>query len=114
MVGRGSGDWCRSVDGMCVNCFSKLDVVIGQVAGAAIVLKRPVQNVLAELGIVAPYDELGELAHTVSFLRSLDLDPVEILGPDAVHAAGTWTTAPSRKKFATWVAPGATQSPNFV
>ena len=91
---------------MCVNCLSKLDVVVGQVGAAAVLLKRPTQDFLAELGIVAPYDELGELAHTVSFLRSLDLDPVEILGADAVDVAATWTTAPGRKPFAFgWLMP---------
>ncbi len=91
---------------MCANCFSKLDVVVGQVAGAAILLKRPTQDFLADLGVVAPYDELGELAHTVSFLRALDLDPVEILGADAVDVAATWTTAPARKPFAFgWLVP---------
>lgn len=91
---------------MCANCFSKLEVVVGQIAGAAVLLKRPTQDFLAELGVVAPYDELGELAHTVSFLRALDLDAVEILGADAVDAAATWTTAPQRRQFAfRWLAP---------
>ena len=85
---------------MCANCFSKLDVVVSQVVGAAVLLKRPAQDFLAERGVVAPYDELGELAHTVSFLRTLDLDPVEILGADAVGVAATWTIAPRRKPFA--------------
>ena len=91
---------------MCVNCFSKLDVVVSQVIGASILLKRPTQDFLAELGVVAPYDELGELAYTVSFLQALDLDPVEILGTDAVDVAATWTTAPTRKPFAFgWLVP---------
>ena len=91
---------------MCVNCFSKLDVVVGQVVGASMLLKRPTQDFLAELGIVAPYDELGELAQTVSFLRALDLDAVEILGADAVEVASTWTAPPTRKPFAFgWLVP---------
>jgi hypothetical protein len=91
---------------MCANCFSKLDVVVGQVGAAAVLLKRPTQDFLADLGIVAPYDELGELAHTVSFLRALDLNAVEILGADAVDVASTWTTAPARKPFVFgWLVP---------
>ncbi len=91
---------------MCVNCFSKLDVVVSQVIGATALLKRPTQDFFAELGVVAPYDELGQLAHTVSFLQALDLDPVEILGTDAVDVAATWTTAPARKPFALgWLVP---------
>ena len=97
---------CRNVAGMCANCFSKLEVVVGQVVGAAVLLKRPTQDFLAELGVVAPYDELGQLAHTVSFLRALDLDAVEILGSDAVDVASTWTTAPPRRPFAFgWLVP---------
>ncbi len=85
---------------MCANCFSKLDVVVSQVVGASILLKRPTHDLLADLGVVAPFDELGELAHTVGFLRALDLDAVDILGADAVDVASTWTTAPARKPFA--------------
>jgi hypothetical protein len=100
---------------MCANCFSKLDVVVGQVGAAAVLLKRPAQDFLADLGIVAPYDELGELADTVSFLRALDLDPVEILGSDAVDVAATWTTAPSRKPFAlAWLMPSSPRRRRFA
>ena len=91
---------------MCVNCLSKLDIVVSQVIGASVLLKRPTQDFLADMGVVAPYDELGELAQTVSFLRALDLDAVEILGADAVEVAGTWTTAPTRKPFVFgWLVP---------
>jgi hypothetical protein len=91
---------------MCVNCFSKLDVVVGQVVSASILLKRPTHEFLAELGVVAPIDDLGDLAYTVSFLRALDLSAEEILGPDAVDVAATWTTAPARKPFVLgWLAP---------
>jgi hypothetical protein len=31
---------------------------------------------------------------TVAFLRSLDLDPVEVLGADTVAAAERWVPAP--------------------
>ncbi len=106
---------CRSVVGMCANCFSKLEVVVGQVIGASVLLKRPAQDFLADLGLVAPYDELGELAHTVSFLRSLDLDAVEILGQEAVDTAATWTTAPQRKPFAFgWLVPRPARRRRFA
>ena len=100
---------------MCANCFSKLEVVVGQVAAAAVLLKRPTQDFLADLGVVAPYDELGELSHTVSFLRSLDLDAVEILGSDAVDVACTWKTAPRRKPFVFgWLVPRPARRRRFA
>jgi hypothetical protein len=86
---------------MCANCLSTFDVVVSQALAAAAVLKRPVQARLAAAGWVAPIDVLGENAHTVSFLRSLDLDPVEILGADIVEAAASWTPTPwTRRRFA--------------
>lgn len=100
---------------MCANCFSKLEVVVGQVVGAAVLLKRPTQDFLADLGVVAPYDELGELAHTVAFLRALDLDAEEILGADAVDVASTWKTAPARKPFVFgWLVPRPARSRRFA
>lgn len=84
---------------MCANCLSTFDINASKAIVGAMLLKRPAQDLLADLGVVAPYDELGELAHTVLFLRSLDLDAVEILGSDAVEVAATWKTAPRRKPF---------------
>jgi hypothetical protein len=79
---------------MCANCLSTFDVVVSQTLFAGAVLKRPVQNRLAAAGLVRPFDQLGEHAQTVSFLRSLDLDPVEILGSDVVEASKSWRPAP--------------------
>jgi hypothetical protein len=79
---------------MCANCLSTFDVVVSQALFAGAVLKRPVQNRLAAAGVVRPFDQLGEHAQTVSFLRSLDLDPVEILGSDVVEAVKGWKPAP--------------------
>lgn len=79
---------------MCTNCFSSLDVVASQVLAAGAVLKRPVHTRLAVAGWVRPIDTLGEHATTVAFLRSLDLDPVEILGRDTVDAATQWNETP--------------------
>ena len=97
---------CRSVVDVCANCLSTFDIAASKAIVAAVLLKRPMQDLLAELGVVAPHDALGELAHTVSFLRSLDLDPVEVLGSDAIDVASTWTTAPQRKPLAFgWLVP---------
>jgi hypothetical protein len=91
---------------MCANCFSTFDVVVSQGLAAAAVLKKPVQTRLAAAGWVAPIDVLGDNARTVSFLRSLDLDPVEILGADIVEAAQSWTPTPwTRRRFAVRLRP---------
>jgi hypothetical protein len=79
---------------MCANCLSTFDVVVSQALFAGAVLKRPVQDRLAVAGLVRPFDQLGEHAQTVSFLRSLELDPVEILGAEVVEAAQGWRPSP--------------------
>jgi hypothetical protein len=79
---------------MCANCLTTFDVVVSQAFFAGVVLKRPVQDRLAVAGFVRPFDQLGEHAQTVSFLRSLDLDPVEILGSEVVEAAALWRQRP--------------------
>ena len=48
---------------------------------------------LASAGVVAPYDPVKRDVRTVSFLRSLDLDPVEVLGAETVRAADAWVPA---------------------
>ena len=40
--------------------------------------------------MVPPIDPVKRDVRTVSFLRSLDLDPVEVLGAEAVAAADAW------------------------
>ena len=79
---------------MCANCLSTTEVVVGQVALAAAVLKDPVHRMLASAGVVAPIDPVKRDVRTVSFLRSLDLDPVEVLGAEVVAAADSWVPAP--------------------
>ena len=78
---------------MCVNCLSHAEVVAGNVALTAAVLKAPVHRFLADAGLVAPPNHLGRDAHTVAFLRKLDLDPVAILGADVVTDADDWVAA---------------------
>ena len=65
---------------MCMNCVSSTEVVLGQVGLAAAVLRDPVHRALATAGLVAPIDPVRRDVRTVAFLRSLDLDPVEVLG----------------------------------
>ena len=81
---------------MCANCLSQAEVVAGQIAVAAAVLKQPVDRLLADMGFVAPPDPVARDVRTVAFLRGLDLDPVEVLGADVVGRADAWVPeAPS-------------------
>lgn len=79
---------------MCANCLSTAEVVAGQVALAAYVLKAPVHRALAACGLAAEPDPVAHDVTTVAFLRSLDLDPVEILGAGVVDAAARWAPQP--------------------
>jgi hypothetical protein len=72
---------------MCVNCLTQAETVAANVAVTAAVLRAPVHRLLADAGLVAPPDPVARDVRTVAFLRSLDLDPVGILGPDVVARA---------------------------
>jgi hypothetical protein len=79
---------------MCVSCVSTTEAALAQVGLAAAVLKAPVHRMLAAAGVVGAPDPVRRDVRTVAFLRSLDLDPVEVLGIDAVSAADAWVPAP--------------------
>lgn len=72
---------------MCQNCLSAGEVIVGQIALVGAVLKQPLHRALANAGVVAAPDPAAVDHRTVGFLRSLDLDPVEILGAAAVDRA---------------------------
>jgi hypothetical protein len=72
---------------MCVNCLTQAEVAAANVAVTAAVLKAPVHRLLADVGLVAPIDHVARDMRTVAFLRSLDLDPVAVLGADVVDRA---------------------------
>ena len=79
---------------MCVNCVSSTEAALAQVGLAAAVLKEPVHRLLASAGLMRPVDPVARDVRTVAFLRSLDLDPVEVLGAEVVTAADAWVPAP--------------------
>jgi hypothetical protein len=83
---------------MCANCLSQAEVVAGQVALAAAVLKQPAHRLLAELGLVVPPDPVARDVRTVAFLRGLDLEPVAILGADLVDRADAWVPSPATQE----------------
>lgn len=81
---------------MCVNCLSHSEVVVANLALAGAVLKDPAHRALAALGIVPEPDPVGRDVQTIAFLRELDLDPVEVLGPKVVERAERWVPADQR------------------
>ena len=88
-----------SLAGMCANCVSKADVVIGSIAFGAYVFKGPAEDALIAAGILPEKHPLRTEMRTVSFLRSLDLDPVEVLGEDVVDAADRALAFPRQKVY---------------
>ena len=95
---------------MCTNCLSTAESVAAQAGLAAYLLKRPVHRALATCGVLAEPDPVAHDVRTVAFLRSLDLDPVEVLGADVVDAAARWVPAPRRTRqplLARWAASAA-------
>jgi hypothetical protein len=73
------------------------------VAGAAFVgyaVKPRVHRALAKLGVVNELDPVAHDVTTVALLRSLDLDPVEVLGADVVAAAAYWRAPQPAPGFA--------------
>ena len=87
-----------TVAAMCMNCVSSTEVVLGQVGLAAAVLRDPVHRALASAGLVAPIDPVKRDVRTVAFLRSLDLDPVEVLGAEVVAGADAWVPVPYARR----------------
>jgi hypothetical protein len=79
---------------MCVNCVSNAEAALASAALVGSIMKPPLHRVLAAAGLVAPPDPVKRDVRTVAFLRSLDLDPVDILGADVVAAADTWVPQP--------------------
>lgn len=57
---------------------------------AVAAFKDPVQDRLAEAGLAPPVDRVGRNHRTVQFLRSLELDPVDILGERVVIESDAW------------------------
>ena len=82
---------------MCTNCLSTVEATVSAIAVASYAVRpRARSRALAAAGLVAEPDPVAHDVVTVRFLRSLDLDPVAILGPDVVAAAAAWRPQPAR------------------
>jgi hypothetical protein len=76
---------------MCSNCLTAAEVLATQVGLVVYVAKDPLHRMLARAGVVPALDLVKRDRTTVQFLRSLDLDPVEIIGVEKVAAADSWS-----------------------
>jgi hypothetical protein len=76
---------------MCMNCLSTAETAIASAAFVGYATKPRLHRAMAGLGLVNGPDPVAHDVTTVAFLRSLDLDPVEVLGADVVAAAAAWT-----------------------
>jgi hypothetical protein len=85
---------------MCVNCLSNAEVAVANVAVTAALVKGPAHRLLADLGLVDAPDPVARDVQTVAFLRRLELDPVDILGPEAVSDAENWVPAGRQPRWA--------------
>jgi hypothetical protein len=61
-------------------------------------------------GVADARDLAGRDAHTVGFLRSLGLDPLDVLGAEAVERATAWSATrgahrPARARKRSWALP---------
>jgi hypothetical protein len=72
---------------MCANCLTTFEFVAGKVAFAAWLGAEPAHRALANLGVVEARDLVARDTRTIAFLRSLELDPVELLGAEVVARA---------------------------
>ncbi len=72
-------------------------------AGAVFVgyaVKPPLHRAMARVGLANEPDPVAHDVVTIAFLRSLDLDPVELLGADVVAAAAAWVAPQPAPGFA--------------
>jgi hypothetical protein len=80
---------------MCANCLSTAETAIASAAFVGYVAKPKLHRALANIGLVNDPDPIAHDVTTVAFLRSLDLDPVEVLGADVAAAAAAWVPSQS-------------------
>lgn len=84
---------------VCANCLSQAEVLAGHAGLVAALVKAPVHRALADLGLVDAPDPVARDARTVTFLRRLELDPIDVLGAAVVARADAWM-APTQSERA--------------
>jgi hypothetical protein len=84
---------------MCANCVSRFDVIVGTIGFGAYVFKEPLREGLVAAGVLPEAHPLASDMRTVTFLRDLDLDPVEILGRQVTERADRALAFEPRKVY---------------
>jgi hypothetical protein len=84
---------------MCANCVSRFDVAVGTAAVGAYLFKEPVHDALVSMGLAPERHPLAKDMRAVNFLRDLDLDPVAILGDEAVAAVDGAQAFPPQRVY---------------
>jgi len=80
--------------------MSQAEATIVAAGALGALLRPPVHCALAAAGLAPDPDPVAHDVRTVAFLRALDLDPVEVLGDEAVAQAASWTPDTSWVPFA--------------
>jgi hypothetical protein len=70
--------------------MSNAEFAVANAALIAAALKSPAHRALASVGLASAPLAVARDARTVAFLRALELDPADSLGPAAVTAADDW------------------------
>lgn len=103
------GPLVATLTSVCVNCVSNSEAVVAQMAVVVSALKMPIHRALADAGLIEPFDFAKRDLRTVAFLRSLDLDPVAVLGVDVVERAVRWAPQ-AQVRRRRWARPIGSQS----
>ena len=83
-----------------MNCLSTAEATVAGAGFIGYAVKPRVHRAMAKLGLANEPDPVAHDVVTVAFLRSLDLDPVEVLGADAVATAAAWVAPQPAPGFA--------------
>ena len=82
---------------MCVNCVSNVDLIAANSAMMGAMVGNGVRAVLRGVGCEVGQTQAEKDSRVVAFLRSMQLDPAEILGADCVAAADALVVARATK-----------------
>ena len=85
---------------MCMNCLSTAEATMAGAVFVGYAVKPPLHRAMARVGLANEPDPVAHDVVTIAFLRSLDLDPVEVLGADVVAAAAAWVAPQPAPGFA--------------
>ena len=92
--------------------MTNTEFAVANAAFIAAAMKGPVLRALSAVGLATEPLAIGRDAHTIAFLRALELDPEQSLGMHAVAAADDWVARGGyerlherRARAASWARP---------